>query len=547
MKPLICTTTFPWSSEAQLAFDTLKSVLSNATLHSIDETEPFQVETDASDTTIAATLSQNKRPVAFFARTLVKHEVKYASVEKEALAIYEAIMKWSHLLSASHFTLITDQRSVSFMFDNSHASKIKNDKILRWRMELSPFQFDISYRPGKDNIAADTLSRACATSSQSNLVKIHEDLCHPGVTRLYNFVRTKNLPYSVNDVKSVISNCKACSVLKPKFVKPVNPPLIKATQPFERLSIDFKGPLPSASKNKYMLTIVDEYSRFPFVYPCKDMLTDTVVDSLNDLFSIFGMPGCVHSDRGPSFMSDKLKTYLHSKGIATSNTTKYNPAGNGQCERYNGIIWKSIRLSLFTKNLPVTCWESALADALHSTRSLLNTSINCTPHERMFQHNRRSSNGTSIPTWLTLSKTALVKRHVRQSKHDPLVDEVEVLEVNPCYAKVKYPSGREDNVSLKHVAPCSNNSDRIVTDHSPSKNLNMNSADSSVIPVRTSLDTSNIHSAETADLSNNMEHCLDGTTVNDAHLFSSSDDDEEFLGFRRSARIRDKSPVNYKD
>ena len=150
----------------------------------------------------------------------------------------------------------------------------------------------------------------------------------------------------------------------------------------------------------------------------------------------------------------------------------------------------------------------------------------------MFQHNRRSSNGTSIPTWLTLSKTALVKCHVRQSKHDPLVDEVEVLEVNPCYTKVKYPSDREDNVSLKHVAPCSNNSDRIVTDHSPSKNLNMNSADSSVIPVRTSLDISNIHSAETVDLSNNMEHCLDGTTVNDAHLFSSNDDDEEFLGFR---------------
>ena len=307
-------------------------------------------------------------------------------------------MKWSHLLSSTHFTLVTDQRSVTFMFSNNQSSKIKNDKIQRWRMELSPFQYDIVYRPGKDNVAADTLSRACAMSSETTLTKLHVDLSHPGVTRLYHFVRTKNLPYSVSDVKKVISSCKACSVLKPKFVKPENPPLIKATQPLERLSLDFKGPLPSTSKHTYMLTIIDEYSRFPFVYPCKDMLTDTVIKCLSDLFSVFGMPSYVHSDRGPSFMSGKLKSYLHSKGIATSNTTKYNPPGNGQCERYNGIIWKAIRLSLYSQNLPVNCWESVLPDVLHSLRSLLNTSINCTPHERMFQHNRRSCNGTSIPS-----------------------------------------------------------------------------------------------------------------------------------------------------
>ena len=235
-------------------------------------------------------------------------------------------------------------------------------------MELSPFQYNIVYRPGKDNIAADALSRVCATSSLSVLSKLHVDLCHPGVTRFNHFVKAKNLPYSVSDVKTVVSSCDACAKLKPQFLKPVNPPLIKATQPFERLSIDFKGPLPSVSKNVYMLTIIDEYSRFPFVYPCKDMLTETVIKCLNDLFSLFGMPGYIHSDRGTSFMSADLKHHLHSKGIATSNTTKYNPAGNGQCERFNGIIWKAVRLSLHSKKLPTSCWESILPDVLHSLR-----------------------------------------------------------------------------------------------------------------------------------------------------------------------------------
>ena len=47
----------------------------------------------------------------------------------------------------------------------------------------------------------------------------------------------------------------------------------------------------------------------------------------------------------------------------------------------------------------------------------------------------------------------LLKRHVRESKYDPLVDEVELLDANPEYAHVRFPSGRETTVSLRHLAP----------------------------------------------------------------------------------------------
>ena len=60
----------------------------------IDEKLPFQIETDASDYAIAATLNQNGRPVAFFSRSLSGPELKYPSIEKEAVAIVEAIRKW---------------------------------------------------------------------------------------------------------------------------------------------------------------------------------------------------------------------------------------------------------------------------------------------------------------------------------------------------------------------------------------------------------------------------------------------------------------------
>ena len=154
--------------------------------------------------------------------------------------------------------------------------------------------------------------------------------------------------------------------------------LIKATQPFERLAIDFKGPLPSNTKNKYLLTIVDEYSRFPFAVPCCDISTETVIDCLVQLFSLFGMPPYINSDRGSSFISQELKMFLNSRGISSSRSTPYNPTGNSQVERYNGIIWSAVNLALANKDLPVKFWESVLPDALHSIRSLLCTPTNST-------------------------------------------------------------------------------------------------------------------------------------------------------------------------
>ncbi|MCP4800870.1 MAG: DDE-type integrase/transposase/recombinase, partial [bacterium] len=454
IKPLTSSKSFPLPPIAVTAFDNLKKTVEEAFVTAIDETVPFEVETDASDVALAATLSQVGRPVAFFSRSLQGSELKHASIEKEAQAIIEAIRHWRHFLTGRHFTLRTDQKSVSYMFDQRNRGKIKNDKIMRWRLELACYSFDIVYRPGKENVLPDALSRAiCATALQDSLYTLHEALCHPGVTRLNHFVRSKNLPYSMEEVKRVTNQCQICAESKPQYHKPEEVPLIKATQPFERINIDFKGPLPSNNENRYFLNIVDEYSRFPFVFPCSDISTSTVIKCFTTLFSLFGMPAYVHSDRGTSFMSHELKAFLRGKGIATSRTTSYNPAGNGQVERYNGVVRKAIETSLKSKNLHPKYWQVVLPDALHSIRSLLCTATNETPHERMFRFPRRSSSGASVPTWMAEPGPVLLKRHVRTNKTEPLVDEVELLQANPHYAFVRYPDGRETTVSTKHLAP----------------------------------------------------------------------------------------------
>ena len=88
-----------------------------------------------------------------------------------------------------------------------------------------------------------------------------------------------------------------------------------------------------------------------------------------------------------------------------------------------------------------------LPDALHSIRSLLSTATNTTPHERFFGYQRRSSCGSSIPSWLSTPGPVMLRRFVRHSKTDPLIDEVQLMDVNPSYAYIRYSDGRESTVS----------------------------------------------------------------------------------------------------
>jgi len=120
---------------------------------------------------------------------------------------------------------------------------------LRWHLDLAEYDYEIIYRAGKDNAVADTLSRAYCASMTNNLLNdIHVSLYHSDVTRLHHYIKEKNLPYSLAEIRETSTLYNGVKE-KPSFLKPMNPPLIKATQPLESLNIDFKGPLPSTMKN----------------------------------------------------------------------------------------------------------------------------------------------------------------------------------------------------------------------------------------------------------------------------------------------------------
>ena len=160
------------------------------------------------------------------------------------------------------------------------------------------------------------------------------------------------------------------------------------------------------------------------------MNTSTVIKCLSLLFTLFGMPAFVHSDRGPSLVSHELCSYLTGKGVAVSRTTPYNPAGNGQVEKYNGqvekcngqvekyngTVWRAVTMACRSKNLPIKYWQDVLPDALHSLRTRLCTATNETPHKRLLRFFHRFTSGCSVSSWLTIPGPVYLKRHVRTSK-----------------------------------------------------------------------------------------------------------------------------------
>lgn len=220
------------------------------------------------------------------------------------------------------------------------------------------------------------------------------------------------------------------------------------------LSVDFIGPLPSSTKNKYILTVIDEYSRYPFAFPCSDMSADIVAKHLFELFSMFGAPSSIHSDRGTQFESKALHQFLTRNGVMKSRTTPYHPEGNSQCERVNGTILRTINLALKNEGLSKLQWESVLPKCLASIRALLCTATNTTPHDRLFKFQRSSAYGMVIPEFLQHpGSQVLHKVHVR-TKNDPLVERVTLLDtISPYFARVEYKYGRTDTVSTRHLAP----------------------------------------------------------------------------------------------
>lgn len=152
---------FRWGEEARNAFTAIRNALNSPTILAYpDFSKEFTLTVDACMRGCGSVLSQiqsdgTEKPISFASRAFNKSERNKPIIELELLAIYYAIIHYKPYLYGTNFLVRTDHKPLIYLF----CLKNPTQRLLRVRLELEEYKFDIEYIPGGKNVVADALSR----------------------------------------------------------------------------------------------------------------------------------------------------------------------------------------------------------------------------------------------------------------------------------------------------------------------------------------------------------------------------------------------------
>ncbi|GJY57677.1 retrovirus-related pol polyprotein from transposon TNT 1-94 [Tanacetum coccineum] len=155
----------------------------------------------------------------------------------------------------------------------------------------------------------------------------------------------------------------------------------------ELLHMDLCGPMRVASINgkKYILVIVDDYSRFTWVYflRTKDEAPNMISDFVNQVQrNLKASILMIQTDNGTEFKNKKLRSFYAKLGIVHKTSIARTPQQNGIVERRNRTLVEAARTMLIFSKAPEFLWAEAIATACFTqNRSIVHTQYNKTPYE----------------------------------------------------------------------------------------------------------------------------------------------------------------------
>ena len=391
------------------------------------------------------------KPLAFFSRKFNSAQSKYSAFDRELLAIYLSIKHFQHFLEGQDFCVFTDhkplttalqsktqrtprqERHLDFIgqFTNDiryikGSQNVVADTLSRPQTdsidlsitsieELIKFQQDdeelhslrndpsprCSYTLELINIPASNLKVWCDTSTGKNrpfvpktlrediFQSIHS-LSHPGVRSTRKKISARYFWPSMNaDINSWSRSCLECQKQKVhRHVKSSIEGIKIPSGRFKHIHMDLVGPLPPSQNYRYLLTIVDRFSRWPEAYPIEDMTAETVARTfVHEYISRFGVPEQITTDQGSQFESrlfQELSKFLGTKRI---RTTPYHPQSNGMVERFHRQLKSSLR-AVCSDN----CWSERIPLVLLGIRTTIKDDIGHSPSELLYGEDIRLPN-----------------------------------------------------------------------------------------------------------------------------------------------------------
>lgn len=192
-----------------------------------------------------------------------------------------------------------------------------------------------------------------------------------------------------DDVEKWCRSCDACAARKgPKRRSRGKLRRYNVGAPFERIAFDILGPLPrSADGNRYLLVVMDYFTKWPEAYPIPDQEAPTVAEVMVQRWiSRFGVPLQIHSDQGRNFTSAVINGLCELLGIDKTQTTPLHPQSDGMVERFNRTILNNLSLMVSRNQQD---WDQKLPLFLLAYRSAVHETTGYSPSQMLFGHNLR--------------------------------------------------------------------------------------------------------------------------------------------------------------
>uniref|UniRef100_A0A672I094 Gypsy retrotransposon integrase-like protein 1 n=1 Tax=Salarias fasciatus TaxID=181472 RepID=A0A672I094_SALFA len=148
--------------------------------------------------------------------------------------------------------------------------------------------------------------------------------------------------------------------------------------PMDRVGIDITGPYPlSDDGNRYVLSVIDYFTKWPEAYAIPNQEAETVADALVEgMISRFGVMASLHSDQGTNFESRVFAAVCERLGIHKTRTTPLHPQSDGLVERFHRNLGD--QLAIVTSRHQRD-WDKHLPLVLMACRSAVQESTECTP------------------------------------------------------------------------------------------------------------------------------------------------------------------------
>ncbi|KAJ9552446.1 hypothetical protein OSB04_016491 [Centaurea solstitialis] len=186
-------------------------------------------------------------------------------------------------------------------------------------------------------------------------------------------VRVRKVPIRCGSRSSIIYRC-----IVGKMKKSSHPPKMETNchHPLDMLHMDLCGPMrvESLARKKYMLVLVDEYSRYTWLefLRAKSDAADLIIAFIKWIQVLLGRQvKKLRSDNGTEFQNVKLQSFLEEVGISHNFSAVRTPQQNGVVERKNRTLVEATRSMIAHSGVPPSPWAEAVSTACYTQNRTL--------------------------------------------------------------------------------------------------------------------------------------------------------------------------------